>query len=68
MTTTKIIEVIGESNQSWDHAVQTAISEACKTIDGVSGVNVNRMTATVRDGKIVEYKANLEIAFPVMHK
>lgn len=68
MTTTKIIEIIGESNQSWDDAVQNAVQEACKTIQGVSGVDIKNMTATVRDGKIVEYKANLEIAFPVMHK
>ncbi len=68
MTTTKIIEVIGESQQGWTEAIDNAVNEACETIDGVSGVEVLHLTGTIRDGKVMEYKADVQMAFPVREK
>lgn len=68
MTTTKIIEVIGESQSSWTEAVENAVAEACESIQGVSGVDILNLTATVQDGRIVEYKANVQMAFPVRER
>ncbi|AZR72311.1 hypothetical protein BBF96_02220 [Anoxybacter fermentans] len=68
MTTIKVIELIGESQKSWTEAVENAIAEACETIDGISGVEILSLKGTVRDGKIVEYKANVQLAFPVRDK
>lgn len=65
MTVTKIIELLGESKTSWDDAVATAVAEAAKTVDNITGVRVKNMTANVENGKIVEYKADVEIAFAV---
>lgn len=65
MTTTKIIEVVGESKKGWTEAVENAVAEACETIDGVTGVEVLNLTANIQDGKIIEYKANAQVAFPV---
>lgn len=68
MTTVKIIELLGESTDSWEGAISNAIAEAAKTIDGLSGVEVLNMTANVEDGKIVGYKVNLNAAFPVKER
>ncbi len=68
MTTTKIIEVIGESQKGWADAIDNAVHEACETIQGVSGVDVLNLKGTIQDGKVVEYKANVQIAFPVKEK
>lgn len=68
MATVKVIELIGESNVSWEDAVSSAVGEAAKTIDGLSGVEVLNMTANIEDGKIVGYKVNLNAAFPVKEK
>ena len=65
MTVTKVIELVGESKQSWQEAVEMAVSEASKTIRNITGVHVKNMTANVANGAIVEYKADVEIAFPV---
>ncbi|QSZ28375.1 dodecin domain-containing protein [Aceticella autotrophica] len=65
MAVVKILNVVGDSTKSWDDAVQSAIEEASKTVDNISGVEVMNQTANVRDGKIVEYKANVQIAFKV---
>ena len=61
----KITELIGHSEKSWDDAVAIAIDEASKTIRGITGVEVKNFTGKVKNGKIVEYKANILIAFGV---
>ena len=64
-TTVKIVELVGESDKGWEDAVKNALREASKTIKGISGVEVLNVTADVKDGEIIEYKADLQIAFPV---
>ena len=61
----KVIELVGESSKDWTDAVSNAVAEACKTIDNVSGVEVYNLTANVENGEIVEWKANVKIAFAV---
>ena len=65
MSVAKIIEVVGSSTEGWEDAVRSAVSEACRTVRGVRGVDVQDWTASVEDGEIVEYKANVKIAFAV---
>lgn len=61
----KIIELVGESPNSWQEAVQNAIQEAAKTVDHITGVEVLNATANVRDNRLTEYKANVKVAFVV---
>ncbi|MDK2835403.1 MAG: dodecin [Thermosediminibacterales bacterium] len=63
--TVKIVEVVGESTKSWEDAIHQAVADASKTIRNISGVEVINQTANVRDGKIVEYKADVQIAFKI---
>jgi len=61
----KITELIGHSDESWQKAAEIAVEEASKTIRGITGIEVIHYTGRVRDGKIVEYRANVRIAFGV---
>jgi len=63
--TVKVVELVGESKNSWQEAVQNAVKDASKTIRNITGVEVLNNTANVQDGNIVEYKANVKIAFKV---
>lgn len=63
--TVKIVEVVGESKNSWQEAVENAVKDASKTIRNISGVEVLNNTANVQNGEIVEYKADVAIAFKV---
>jgi flavin-binding protein dodecin len=65
MTAVKVIKVLGTSENSWDDAAQSAVDRASETIDNIRGVEVEDWTASVEDGNIVEYRATVEIAFPV---
>ncbi|WP_347487516.1 dodecin family protein [Desulfoscipio sp. XC116] len=58
----KVMEMVGESTEGWRSAVQSAVSEASKTIDDIVGVEVVNFTANVQNGRVVEYKANLKVA------
>jgi len=65
MPVVKIIELIGSSPDGWNEATQNAVTEAAKTVKNIKGVHVKRCTAKVEDNKIVEYNANVKIAFIV---
>ncbi|HHW39969.1 MAG TPA: dodecin domain-containing protein [Syntrophomonadaceae bacterium] len=59
----KVIELVGESETSWKDAVRSAIREASKTVGNITGVEVLNLTTNVVHGDIMEYKANVKIAY-----
>lgn len=61
----KIIEVVGVSDKSFDDAIVQAVSKATKTVEAVTGIEVLKFTAKVKDGNIIQYRANVKLAFPV---
>ncbi|NMB00529.1 MAG: dodecin domain-containing protein [Firmicutes bacterium] len=62
----KVIELVGESDQSWEDAVQVAVKEVTKTLRGVTGVEVTNWTGIVNpEGDITGYRANVQVAFQV---
>ncbi|MGE5509533.1 MAG: dodecin family protein [Chitinophagales bacterium] len=65
MTVVKVIELVGESDKSWQDAIESAVSQASKTVHGISGIEVLNMTASVENGRITEYKADVQVAFSV---
>ena len=65
MPVVKVIELIGSSPEGWNDAAQNAITEAAKTIKNIKSVHVKRCTAKVEDNKIVQYNANVKVAFIV---
>ncbi len=69
MTVAKIIEIVGSSEKGWIEAAQETLDEVKKTIEGITGLEVNDITAKVdpSSGKIKEYKVGVKIAFGVEH-
>jgi len=63
MSVVKVTELIGESTHNWNDAVQSAIKQATPHIPNITGVEVYNLTAGVRNGQLVEYKANVKIAY-----
>ena len=64
-TVVKVIELIGSSPKNWEEAVQNAVKEASKSVRHIKGVDLKRCTAKVANGKIVEYRAVVKVAFIV---
>ena len=65
MTVVKVIEVVGESQESWVEAVKDAVRQASRSVRNISGVEIYNLTGNVKNGDLIEYKANCKIAFPV---
>lgn len=65
MAVVKILELVGESQRSWQEAAENAIREAAKTVENITGVEVYNMTASVEGGHVTDYKANVKVAFAV---
>ena len=59
----KVIEVIAESDISWDDAVKNALAEASKTVEDIKEIWVSGMKAIVENNKVVRYRITAKITF-----
>ncbi|MDX1332313.1 MAG: dodecin family protein [Robiginitalea sp.] len=65
MSLLKVIEVLANSDKSWEDAAQNAVDHASKTVKHIRSVNIQNQSATVKDGKIMQYRVNVKISFEV---
>lgn len=59
----KVIEVIAESDKSWDDAAENAVAEAGKSVRNIKSLYVKELSANVKDGKISKYRLNAKLTF-----
>jgi flavin-binding protein dodecin len=65
MSVMKVIEIMGDSDKSWEDAASEAVSEAAKSVKHIRSVWVQDQSATVKDGKINRYRVTCKITFEV---
>jgi flavin-binding protein dodecin len=66
MAIVKVIEVLAQSEQSWEDAVQVALNEAKKTIRNIQSIYVKEFQAIVdQQQNISAYRVNCKISFLV---
>lgn len=63
----KVIEVLAESDRSWEDAAEAAVFEASKSVRNIKSVYVKDMQAIVRHGRIVCWRLNAKISFAIDH-
>ena len=63
MAILKVIEVLSGSSKSWEDATQKAVEKASKSVKHIRSVYVQDQSASVKDGKVDEYRVNLKITF-----
>lgn len=61
----KVIEVLAQSEKSWDDAAKVALQEANKSLRGIQSIYIKDMQAVVENGQIVQYRVNAKISFTV---
>ena len=59
----KVIEVLSESEESWEDAAQEAVKRASKTLANIRSIYVEHLEAKVEKNKIVRYRINAKISF-----
>ncbi|MBC6997120.1 MULTISPECIES: dodecin family protein [Bacteroidota] len=65
MAVLKVIEVLANSDKSWEDAAHNAVAQASKSVKNIRSVYINEQSATVKDGKMDNYRVNVKITFEV---
>jgi flavin-binding protein dodecin len=59
----KVIEVLAESDKSWEDAASEAVIRAGKSVHGIKSIYIKDMNAQVENNKITKYRINANISF-----
>ncbi|WP_339916754.1 dodecin family protein [Yeosuana marina] len=65
MAILKVIEVLANSEKSWEDATKKAVKHASKSIKNIRSVYVQDQSASVKDNEVSEFRVNLKITFEV---
>lgn len=68
MKIVKVIEIIANSEKSFDDATNNALVEASKSIQNIKSIYIKEMNAKVENNKITSYGINAKISFDVEGK
>jgi hypothetical protein len=64
-TIVKVLEVIAQSEKSFDDAARQAVREAAKSVRGVKSIWIENFSGVVEGDRIVEYRVNAKLSFVV---
>ena len=59
----KVIEVLAESDKSWEDAAAQAVTRASKSVHGIKSIYIKDMNAQVENNKVTKYRINANISF-----
>ncbi|GGK18218.1 hypothetical protein GCM10007962_10490 [Yeosuana aromativorans] len=65
MSVLKVIEILGNSTESFEDAIQNVINEASKTVNHIKSVYVKDMQVTVVNNKISQYRVATKVTFDI---
>ena len=63
MAVVKVIELLGESEQSWEDASREVVEEATRTLRRVASVYIKEFQATVENDKVKNFRVNAKVSF-----
>ena len=67
MSMMKVIEVLAESEKSWEDATRQAIAYAGKTVKNIRSAYVQDHSVVVKDNAVTSYRVNVKITFALEH-
>lgn len=65
MSVLKVIEVLANSDKSWEDAAKKAVAHASKSVKNIRSVYIKEQSATVKNGNLDNYRVNVKITFEV---
>ena len=63
MAVIKVVELMSESEESWEDAAQEVVSRAAQTLRNIRSVYVKEFEAVVEGGEITRYRVNCKVTF-----
>ncbi len=64
----KVIEVLAQSEKSWEDAAAKAVKAASRSIKNIKSIYIVDFSAKVENDKIVKYRINAKISFLIGKK
>jgi flavin-binding protein dodecin len=64
-TIVKVLEVIAQSEKSFDDAAQQAVREAAKSVRSIKSIWIENLSGVVKGDRIVEYRVNAKLSFQI---
>jgi flavin-binding protein dodecin len=65
MAVVNVIELLADSEESWEDAARQAVAEAVKTLRGVQSVYIEEFQATVENDRVKTFRVNAKVSFVV---
>ena len=65
MSIVKIIELVGESSKSWEDAMRNVISEAQKTLRGITRIGAREFDVRMNKDKVDVFRVRAEVSFRI---
>ena len=59
----KVVEVLAESEKSWEDATAGAVELAAKTLRNIRSIYIENFEAKVEGNRVVRYRINAKISF-----
>ncbi len=63
MAVARVTKITASSLKGFQDAIEDGLTRASKSLRGITGLEVLSQKAKVEDGKIVEYRATIEVTF-----
>lgn len=61
----KVIELLSESEKSWEDATKIAVSETAKTVKNIKSCYVQEFSTVVSGNNVTKFRVNLKISFEI---
>lgn len=65
MAVLKVIEVLANSDKSWEDATQKAVKQAAKSVKNIKSVYIQDQSAIVKGDEVIEFRVNVKLTFEV---
>lgn len=65
MAVMKVIEILANSEKSWEDATKKAIKQASKSVKNIKSAFVQSQSVVVNGDEVAEFRVNLKVTFEV---
>lgn len=63
MSVAKVIEIIAESDVSFDEAVTKGVKRAGRTVQNMAGAWVKEQSVVIENGEVTKFRVTLKVTF-----
>jgi hypothetical protein len=66
--TYKLIELVGVSDESVQHAIRNAVARASQSLKGLDWFEVTEVRGLVKEGQVSQFQVKLKVGFRILEE